>query len=120
MNLLYATGIGASFLIATINTIWPDAGFGGKQATFFESAAMLTGFIVLGRYLEALTRGRASDAIRKLMTLQPRTARVIREGVEIEFRPTRSRSAKSSSSDLASRSRWTGSWLRVTPRWTNR
>ncbi|MBC7292672.1 MAG: copper ion binding protein, partial [Thermoleophilia bacterium] len=41
MNLLYATGIGASFLIASINTIWPDAGFGGKQATFFESAALL-------------------------------------------------------------------------------
>jgi Cu+-exporting ATPase len=85
MNLLYATGIGASFLIASINTIWPDAGFGGKQATFFESAAMLTGFIVLGRYLEAITRGRTSEAIRKLMKLQPRTARVIRDGQEVEL-----------------------------------
>ncbi len=85
MNLLYATGIGASFLIASINTIWPDAGFGGRQATFFESAAMLTGFIVLGRYLEAITRGRTSEAIRKLMTLQPRTARVLRDGLEVEL-----------------------------------
>ncbi|MFH0916257.1 MAG: heavy metal translocating P-type ATPase [bacterium] len=85
MNLLYATGIGASFLIASINTIWPDAGFGGKQATFFESAAMLTGFIVLGRYLEAITRGRTSEAIRKLMKLQPKVARVLREGVEIDI-----------------------------------
>lgn len=85
MNLLYATGIGASFLIASINTIWPDAGFGGKQATFFESAAMLTGFIVLGRYLEAITRGRTSEAIRKLMKLQPKVARVIREGAEIDI-----------------------------------
>ena len=76
MNLLYATGIGASFLIASINTIWPDAGFGGKKATFFESAAMLTGFIVLGSYLEAITRGRTSEAIRKLMKLQPKVARV--------------------------------------------
>jgi Cu+-exporting ATPase len=66
MNLLYATGIGASFLIATINTITPNAGFGGKQATFFESAALLTAFIILGRYLEALTRGRTSESIRKL------------------------------------------------------
>ena len=41
MNLLYATGIGASFLIATVNTAFPNAGFGGKEATFFESAAML-------------------------------------------------------------------------------
>ncbi|WP_034634185.1 heavy metal translocating P-type ATPase [Desulfofundulus thermocisternus] len=85
MNLLYATGIGAAYLIATINTFWPGAGFGGRGATFFESAAMLTAFIVLGRYLEALTRGRVSEAIRKLLNLQPRTARVIREGREMEI-----------------------------------
>ena len=85
MNLLYATGIGASFLIASINTIWPDAGFGGRNATFFESAAMLTGFIVLGRYLEAITRGRTSEAIRKLMKLQPKVARVVRDGVEVDI-----------------------------------
>lgn len=84
MNLLYATGIGASFLIASVNTIWPDAGFGGRQATFFESAAMLTGFIVLGRYLEAITRGRTSESIRKLMRLQPKVARVLRDGVETD------------------------------------
>ena len=80
MNLLYATGIGASFLIASVNTIWPEAGFGGSQATFFESAAMLTGFIILGRYLEAITRGRTSESIRKLMRLQPKVARVLRDG----------------------------------------
>ena len=84
MNLLYATGIGASYLIAVINTVWPDAGFGGPQATFYESAAMLTAFIVLGRYLEALTRGRTSEAIRKLISLQAKTARVIRDGREAE------------------------------------
>jgi len=85
MNLLYATGIGASFLIASLNTIWPDAGFGGRQATFFESAAMLTGFIVLGRYLEAITRGRTSEAIRKLMRLQPKVARIVRDGIEVDI-----------------------------------
>ncbi|HBT46631.1 MAG TPA: heavy metal translocating P-type ATPase [Peptococcaceae bacterium] len=85
MNLLYATGIGAAYIIATINSLWPEAGFGGKGATFFESAALLTAFIVLGRYLEALTRGRTSEAIRKLMSLQARTARVIRDGQEIEI-----------------------------------
>jgi Cu+-exporting ATPase len=84
MNLLYATGIGASFLIASINTISPEAGFGGRQATFFESAAMLTGFIVLGRYLEAITRGRTSESIRRLMKLQPKVARVLRDGAEID------------------------------------
>lgn len=85
MNLLYATGIGASYLIATINTFWPDAGFGGRGATFFESAALLTAFIVLGRFLEALTRGRTSEAIRNLMSMQAKTARIIRNGEEMEI-----------------------------------
>ncbi len=83
MNLLYATGIGAAYGIALINTLFPTAGFGGKGATFFESAALLTWFIVLGRFLEALTRGRTSEAIRKLMSLQPKIARVVREGKEM-------------------------------------
>ena len=85
MNLLYATGIGAAYIIATINTFWPDAGFGGRGATFFESAALLTAFIVLGRFLEALTRGRTSEAIRNLMSLQAKTARVICKGEEVEI-----------------------------------
>lgn len=85
MNLLYATGIGAAYGIAVINTLFPDAGFGGEGATFFESAALLTAFIVLGRWLEALTRGRTSEAIRKLMKLQPKIARVIRSGQEEEI-----------------------------------
>lgn len=84
MNLLYATGIGAAYFIAVLNTLWPEAGFGGPRATFFESAALLTSFIILGRFLEALTRGRTSEAIRKLMGLQPKTARVLRGGVEVE------------------------------------
>ena len=85
MNLLYATGIGAAYLIAVINSFWPHAGFGGEKATFYEAAALLTAFIVLGRYLEAVTRGRTSEAIRKLMKLQPKRARVIRDGREIEI-----------------------------------
>ena len=85
MNLLYATGIGAAYGIALINTVFPDAGFGGEGATFFESAALLTGFIILGRWLEALTRGRTSEAIRKLMKLQPKVARVVRNGTEQEL-----------------------------------
>ncbi|MBI2953708.1 MAG: copper-translocating P-type ATPase [Chloroflexi bacterium] len=85
MNLLYATGIGAAYFIAVLNTLWPDAGFGGPRATFFESAALLTAFIILGRFLEALTRGRTSEAIRKLMSLQAKTARVIRDGQDVEI-----------------------------------
>lgn len=85
MNLLYATGIGAAYGIAVINTVFPKAGFGGEGATFFESAALLTWFIILGRWLEALTRGRTSEAIRKLMKLQPKVARVMRNGKEEEI-----------------------------------
>ncbi len=85
MNLLYATGIGAAYGIAVINTLFPNAGFGGEGATFFESAALLTGFIILGRWLEALTRGRTSEAIRKLMKLQPKVARVLRNSEELEI-----------------------------------
>jgi P-type Cu+ transporter len=84
MNLLYATGIGAAYLIAVINTFLPEAGFGGREATFYEAAALLTAFIILGRYLEALTRGRTSEAIRRLIKLQPKMARVIRQGQEID------------------------------------
>ncbi|TAK35974.1 MAG: copper-translocating P-type ATPase [Chloroflexota bacterium] len=85
MNLLYATGIGAAYFIAVINTFWPDAGFGGKEATFYEAAALLTAFIILGRYLEAITRGRTSEAIRRLMKLQPKRARVLRNGQELDI-----------------------------------
>lgn len=85
MNLLYATGIGASYSIAVINTFWPNAGFGGREATFYEAAALLTAFIVLGRYLEAVTRGRTSESIRRLMKLQPRRAKVLRDGQESEI-----------------------------------
>ena len=85
MNLLYATGIGAAYLIAIINTIWPNAGFGGEMATFYEAAALLTAFIVLGRYLEAITRGRTSESLKKLMSLQPKVARVIKDGKEMEI-----------------------------------
>jgi Cu+-exporting ATPase len=84
MNLLYAVGIGTAYLIAVLNTFWPDAGFGGREATFYEAAALLTAFIILGRYLEAVTVGRTSEALRRLMRLQPRRARLIRDGQEVE------------------------------------
>jgi Cu+-exporting ATPase len=51
--------------------------------TFYGSAAMLISFILLGRTLEAIAKGRTSQAIRALMDLQPKTATVIRDGEEI-------------------------------------
>ncbi len=82
MNLLVATGTGAAYLLGITNTLFPKAGFGGPEVAFFETAALLIAFLVLGRYLEALTRGRASEAIKKLMGLKAKNARVIRNGKE--------------------------------------
>ncbi len=83
MNLLYATGIGAAYGLSTAST------FGivemGVDTTYYETAALLTAFIVLGRYLEAITRGKTSQAIRRLMGLRPKTARVLVDGVEKEI-----------------------------------
>ncbi|MBI4992675.1 MAG: copper-translocating P-type ATPase, partial [Candidatus Magasanikbacteria bacterium] len=85
MNLLVATGTGAAYLLGVINTLFPNLGFGGSEVAFFETAALLIAFLVLGRYLEVLTRGKASEAIKKLMGLKVKTARVIRDGVEQEI-----------------------------------
>jgi len=82
MNLLVATGTGAAYLLGIVNTLFPNAGFGGPEVAFFETAGLLIAFLVLGRYLEALTRGRASEAIKKLMGLKVKTARVIKNGKE--------------------------------------
>lgn len=81
MNLLYATGIGASYGISVAITFLPL----GIETPYYETSALLTAFIVLGRLLEAITRGKTSEAIRKLMGLKPKTARVIRQEKEQEI-----------------------------------
>lgn len=52
---------------------------------YFETAAFLITFVILGKWLEARTKGRTSDAIKKLMSLQAKTARVIRNGVTTDI-----------------------------------
>ncbi len=56
-----------------------------KGHLFFETAAVIITLIKLGKYLEARAKGRTSEAIRKLMNLQAKTANVIREGREVEI-----------------------------------
>ncbi|MEI7555202.1 MAG: heavy metal translocating P-type ATPase [Chloroflexota bacterium] len=58
---------------------------GGEAVTYFETTALIITLIYLGKYLELMARSRTSDAIHKLMGLQPRTARVIRNGQEYEL-----------------------------------
>lgn len=78
MNTLIALGTGAAFLYSVAETLR------GGHEVYYEAAAAIITLILLGRTLEARARGRASEAIRRLMDLAPPTARVIREGVEAE------------------------------------
>ena len=79
MNSLISLGTGAAFLYSVVETVR------GGHEVYFEAAAVIIALILLGRTLEARARGRASEAIHRLMDLQPLRARVLREGAEIEI-----------------------------------
>ena len=106
MNTLIAVGTGAAYLYSVVATIWPNffaaasagegdsmAGMAGMGETsggamvpvYFEAAAVIIALILLGRVLESRAKGQTSDAIRRLMGLQPKTARVVREGREVDL-----------------------------------
>jgi P-type Cu+ transporter len=78
MNTLIGLGTGAAFLYSLVETLR------GGHEVYFEAAAVIIALILLGRTLEARARGKASEAIRGLMNLQPPVARVLRGGVETE------------------------------------
>jgi len=76
MNTLIALGTGAAFLDSLAVTVR------GGHEVYYEAAAVIVTLILLGRVLEARARGKASEAIRHLRELQPKTARVVRDGGE--------------------------------------
>ena len=76
MNTLIALGTGAAFLDSLVVTVR------GGHEVYYEAAAVIVTLILLGRVLEARARGKASEAIRHLRELQPKTARVVRGGAE--------------------------------------
>jgi Cu+-exporting ATPase len=79
MDVLVALGTSAAYFYSLIiGIVNPDSHL------YFEASAILITLILLGKYLEALAKGRTSEAIRKLVGLQPKTARVIRDGQEQE------------------------------------
>ncbi|HLC68792.1 MAG TPA: copper-translocating P-type ATPase, partial [Candidatus Bilamarchaeaceae archaeon] len=80
MDSLVAVGVGAAYVYSIVVGFF---GFGGYL--YYETAALLLTFIVLGKYLEAKAKGQTSEAIKKLIGLQPKTARVIRNGKEMEI-----------------------------------
>ncbi|MGH1479268.1 MAG: heavy metal translocating P-type ATPase [Geminicoccales bacterium] len=84
MNSLVALGTGAAWVYSVAATFFPSFLPDGTQNVYFEAASMIATLILLGRLLEARARGRTSDAIKKLMGLQPKTARVLRNGDALE------------------------------------
>ncbi|HEY9813133.1 MAG TPA: heavy metal translocating P-type ATPase, partial [Candidatus Sericytochromatia bacterium] len=84
MNTLIALGTGAAYLYSLFVTIFPTI-LGLKSDVYYETATVVITLILLGRLLENRARGQTSDAIRKLMGLQAKTARVIRGNQEIDL-----------------------------------
>lgn len=94
MDSLVAIGAGAAFVygIAALFIIGYGLGRGDfslaqkySMDLYFESAATIVTLISVGKYLEARSKGRATDAIKKLLDLRPKTATVVRDGVEQEI-----------------------------------
>ena len=85
MDVLIAIGTSAAWGYSAIVTLLPYVGVRGVDpATYYDTAAVIIGLILLGKYFEEIAKGKASDAIRKLMDLAPRTAHVLRDGREEE------------------------------------
>jgi Cu+-exporting ATPase len=87
MFTLIALGVGAAYLYSVAATVVPDlfpAGFQmhGVVETYFDTAVVITVLVLLGQVLELRARGRTSHAIKALLGLAPKSARVIRNGVE--------------------------------------
>jgi P-type Cu+ transporter len=87
MNTLVAVGTASAYLYSTAATFYPHffSGYGGRVEVYYDTAAMITALILMGRLLEARAKVRTSEAIRKLMDLAAKTARVIRNGIEMDI-----------------------------------
>src|SRR2546427_2059901 len=87
MNTLIGVGTGAAYLYSLAATAAPAAftGAGRPADVYYEAVSAIIALILLGRLLEARAKGRTSEAIRRLAGLRARTARVVRDGKEIEI-----------------------------------
>ncbi len=87
MNTLIAVGTSAAYLYSLIVTFLPHLFMvkGVMLDVYFDTSAAIIVLILLGRFLEARAKGRTSEAIKKLIGLQPKTARVIRDGNEVDI-----------------------------------
>jgi len=87
MDTLVALGTGTAFLYSTFNTVFPSIlqSRGFEPLVYFEASVVIISFILMGRYFEERAKQRTTGAIRKLMGLGVKTARVIRNGIEKEI-----------------------------------
>jgi Cu+-exporting ATPase len=85
MSSLVMLGTSAAYFYSLLALLVPDVFPEGTATSYFEAAGVIITLILLGRFLEAVAKGRTSEAIRKLMQLQAKTARVLRAGEEVEI-----------------------------------
>jgi len=87
MNTLIAVGTSVAYFYSMIAVIFPGLFATGilESHLYFDTSAMIITLILLGRFLEARAKGRASEALKKLIGMQPKTAMVVREGEQREI-----------------------------------
>ncbi|MGA0555926.1 heavy metal translocating P-type ATPase [Larkinella sp. VNQ87] len=87
MDTLVALSTGIAFLFSTFNTVFPEFWHrrGIHPHVYFESAAVVITFILLGKLLEERAKSNTSSALKKLMGLQPKTVRVVENGQESDI-----------------------------------
>jgi Cu+-exporting ATPase len=87
MNTLIAVGTSAAYIYSTAVTFFPQwlRARGLDLSVYYDTSAMIITLILLGKLLEAIAKGHTSSAIKRLMGLQPRTARVVRSGREMDI-----------------------------------
>jgi Cu+-exporting ATPase len=85
MNSLVMIGSSSAYLYSVAALIVPGLFPEGTANLYFEAAAVIVTLILVGRYLEAVAKGRTSEAIRRLLRLQPKSARVVRPDGEMEI-----------------------------------
>jgi P-type Cu+ transporter len=85
MNSLIAIGTGSAYAYSVAATLFPQWMAGGQHSphVYFDSTAVIISLVLLGRWLEGRAKRKTTEALKLLMDLQPRTACVLREGLEI-------------------------------------
>ena len=86
MDTLIVTGTSVAYLYSAAVTIFAGSTVldGRASGTYFDTSSAIIGLVLLGRYLEIRAKGRASSAVRALIGLQPKRARVLRDGRELD------------------------------------